>query len=148
MGFFDMFKKKEEDTPKEEPAIVKDNSSEAKEITVKFGSKTPVPFNDPVYRSIFINYIGEAVLSSKNPDINIKGMEDILSQNIVATVGMTLLKLSFCYKDFATQNDVLARAVSTSLTDYSLKSFKLLSFEPDEMSKGMVDKIDSMKQML
>ena len=61
---------------------------------------------------------------------------------------MTLLKLSFCYKDFATQNDVLARAVSTSLTDYSLKSFKLLSFEPDEMSKGMVDKIDSMKQML
>ena len=148
MGFFDMFKKKEEDTPKEEPAIVKDNSSEAKEITVKFGSKTPVPFNDPVYSSIFINYIGEAVLSSKNPDINIKGMEDILSQNIVATVGMTLLKLSFCYKDFATQNDVLARAVSTSLTDYSLKSFKLLSFEPDEMSKGMVDKIDSMKQML
>ena len=88
------------------------------------------------------------MLSSKNPDINIEGMEDILSQNIVATVGMTLLKLSFCYKDFATQNDVLARAVSTSLTDYSLKSFKLLSFEPDEMSKGMIDRIDSMKQLL
>ena len=147
MGLFDMFKKKEE-APKAEQVTTDNEVNSTKEVTVRFGSKMPIPFNDPEYRSVFINYTGEAVLSPKNPDINIESMTEILAQNIAATVGMALSKLSFCYKEFATQNTELAREISAALTEYSLKSFKLLSFEPDEMSYNMISKMDSMKQML
>ena len=116
-------------------------------MTVPFGSKTPIPFNDPEYRSLFINYTGEAVLSPKNPDINMESMKEMLAINISTNVGLALSKQSFCYKEFAAKNDELARDVSNALTDYNLISFKLLSFEPDEMSKDMIAKIDLMKQM-
>ena len=145
MGLFDIFKKKEDDTPKAEP--VKETSSGAKGLTVPFGSKTPIPFNDPEYRSLFISYTGEAVLSPKNPDINMESMKEMLALNISTNVGLALSKQSFCYKEFAAKNDELAREVSDALTDYNLISFKLLSFEPDEMSKNMIAKIDLMKQM-
>ncbi len=138
MGLFDIFKKKEDDTPKAEPV---------KELTVSFGSKTPIPFNDPEYRSLFISYTGEAVLSPKNSDINIESMKEMLALNISANIGLALSKQSFCYKEFEVKNDELAREVSDALTDYNLISFKLLSFEPDEMSKDMIAKIDLMKQM-
>ena len=147
MGLFDIFKKKDETTQAEQISSNNEGAG-AKETTVRFGSKMPIPFNDPEYHSLFINYTGEAILSPKNPDVNIESMTDAIAMNIAAAVGLVLSKLSFCYKEFASQNTELAREVSTALTDYNLKSFKLLSFEPDEMSKGMIAKIDSMKQML
>ena len=142
-----MFKKKDE-APKAESVTANNEAAKAKEITVKFTSKMPIPFKDPVYSSLFINYIGEAVLSSKNPDINIEPMSEAIAANITAITGLALFKHSFCYKEFAAQNAGLAKEVAAALTDYNLKSFKLLSFEPDEMSKGMIDRIDSMKQLL
>ena len=147
MGLFDFIKEKDE-TPREEPIASSNESTAVKEATVKFASKMPIPFKDPVYSSLFINYIGEAVLSSKNPDINIEPMSEAIAANITAITGLALSKHSFCYKEFATQNAELAKEVAAALTDYNLKSFKLLSFEPDEMSKGMIDRIDSMKQLL
>ena len=147
MGLFDIFKKKDETSQAEQVSTNNDGAA-VKETTVRFGSKMPIPFNDPEYHSLFINYTGEAILSPKNPDVNIESMTDAIAMNIAAAVGLALSKLSFCYKEFASQNTELAREVSAALTDYNLKSFKLLSFEPDEMSKGMIAKIDSMKQML
>ena len=147
MGLFDIFKKKDE-APKAESVTANNEVAKAKEATVKFASKMPIPFKDPVYSSLFINYTGEAVLSSKDPDIDIEPMSEAIAANIMATTGLALSKCSFCYKEYAAQNAGLAKEVAAALTDYNLKSFKLLSFEPDEMSKGMIDRIDSMKQLL
>jgi hypothetical protein len=147
MGLFDMFKKKDE-SPKAESVTANNEIAKAKEITVKFASKMPIPFKDPVYSSLFINYTGEAVLSSKDPAIDIEPMSAVIAANIAATAGLALSRCSFCYKEYAAQNVGLAKEVAAALTDYNLKSFKLLSFEPDEMSKGMIDRIDSMKQLL
>ena len=147
MGLFDIFKKKDE-TSRAEQISSNNEGTGAKETTVRFGSKMPIPFNDPEYHSLFINYTGEATLSTNNPDVSIESMTDAIAMNIAAAVGLALSKLSFCYKEFASPNTELAREVSAALTDYNLKSFKLLSFVPVEMSKGMIAKIDSMKQML
>ena len=146
MGLFDIFKKKNETAMAE--SVTTNNDAAVKEATVKFASKMPIPFKDPVYSSLFINYTGEAVLSSKDPAIDIEPMSEAIAANIMATTGLALSKCSFCYKEYAAQNAELAKEVAAALTDYNLKSFKLLSFEPDEMSKGMIDRIDSMKQLL
>lgn len=133
MGLFDVFKKKDENETKAEEA--------SKDFTVSFGNEMPVPFNDSKYRSIFIFYTGEVVLSAKDPNVDVQSLENVLKDTIAEAVNMSLFQKSFSYADYETQTEAIGEDVAAALKDYDIKSFKLLSFEPDENSKMRIQRM-------
>ncbi len=132
MGLFDLFKKNESSDTKED-------------LTVDVKSRMPVPFEDPEYRSLFINYTAEVTLSSKNPAEEISDRSDIISTKAETAVNMAISRMSFPYRDFEAQSSALVQELRTALPEYDIKSFRLLTFEPDEMSVSMIKQIDQMK---
>jgi len=143
MGIFDIFKKNGT-----EPAAPKAAAQDVSGYeTLKFASMSPLPFDDAEYQSLFINYTGEITLASKDAAVDIQSIANTITIKILTVLTTALSTDSFCYKEFATRNESLKQQVSAALPEYDIKSFCLLSFEPDEMSKERIQSMDEMKKM-
>ncbi len=145
MGLFDIFKKKEEEATPEEQ--VQAAPEKCNELTVRFSNSGPFPFCDPDYGSMFVNYTAEITVSPKDRDADLAGCEDIVKMKAETALNNALSATGFSYKKYTENIPAVTEKLLAFLSDYNVKSLSLLSFEPDESFRKMIEAQEELKRM-